>query len=168
MANSRPAKRSFNVAEIPLSPANATTGVWAYQLAANKLTLHKAAAATTSVVNIPVKKDAQPGAEDNKIAAISVSYTVATANLTSAPTAALRVLTTDATSGALTASTIAGALTFSGTNTVGTAIGTYFATFTPTTPAQIADTDSVVLELTMNEAATSVLDINSMKVDYSG
>lgn len=168
MANSRPAKRTFSVAEIPLTPSSATTGVWASQLASNKLTFHKAAAATTSVVNIPIKKDAAPGSEDNRIASISVSYTVATAALSSAPTAALRVLTTDATSGALTATTIAGALTFSGTNTVGTAAGTYFATFTPTTPTQIADTSSVILELTMNEAATSVLDINSVKVDYTG
>ena len=151
-----------------MSPSNATTGTWTVQLSSGKVSLHKAAAATTSVVNIPVKKDNRPGFEDSLIKSITVSYTVGTAALTSAPTAVLNKNTVSATTGAQTNATVAGTLAFAGTSTNGTEIGSFNATFTVTSPAQIADTDSLILTLTMNEAATSVLDITGVKVDYTG
>lgn len=168
MANSRPNKRSFSVIELGMSPSNATTGAWTLQLSAGKITLNKAAAATTSVVNIPIKKDADAGAEDKKVASVAFEYSVATAALSAAPTAVLNINTVNPTTGALTSSTVAGTLTFAGTNTVGTAVGDYIATFAITTPVQLADTDSAFLTVTMNEAATSVLNLNGVKIDYTG
>ena len=167
MASSRNDKRTYSPAALALTPSNATTGVWASQLASNVYSFHKAAAGTTSVVNISVPKTEDPGSEDNKIKSIAVQYKVSTANLTSAPTAVLNKITYNA-DGTTTRAAVTQTLAFSGLNAVGTAIGDYWATVTITTPAQLADNEDYVLALTMNEAATSVLDINAVQVDYTG
>jgi len=169
LANSRTRKRNLSVLDLGLTAANSVTGVAALTITGGTAKLTKAAAATVSVVNIPVpKQPIDAGFEDGRIASVSVAYSVATAGLTGAPTATLNKQTINATTGAVTTATIAGTLTFVGTNAVGTAIGDYIATFTVTAPAATADTDALFLALTMNEAATSVLSINGASVDYSG
>lgn len=145
----------------------ATTGAWAYQLAANIFSFHKVAAATVSVVNIAIPYDERGGLQqDGNLTAFSVDYAVATANCTSAPTLVLRKLTKNAATGVTTSAVLASTLTFTGTNTVGSAIGTYNAVATVTTPAALGDDESLVAEMTMNEAATTVLDIFGATATY--
>lgn len=167
MANASSRARTFNVAQLGLHAGNATTGTWTTDLTGNKYTLKKAAAATTSVVNLPVPT-APNGAwqEDGQVSVIEVSYTVATAALSSAPTAILNKLTFDSTNGDLERAAVTQTLTFAGLDAVGTAAGDHIARVTITTPTTLTEDESYVLSLTMNEAATSVLNINSVKVTY--
>jgi hypothetical protein len=162
-----------------MTAANATTGVWTLALSAagapaGSITLHKAAAATTSVLHIPIpmaprgdpNEDAQPSI-------IEAFYLVTTANLTGAPTAVLNKMSYPGGAGtglaALAAATQS--LTFAGVDGVGTvagaaAAGSHIAVVTITTPATLADSDDLALQLTMNEAATSVLDFFGITVTY--
>lgn len=168
MASASSRKRSFNAAELGLHAGNATTGAWTTDLTANIYSLKKAAAATTSVVNIPVPKAPKSEwQEDGVPSVIEVNYLVATAALSSAPTAILNKLSRNTSTGAFTRTAVAQALTFTGANTVGTAVGAYDAVVTITTPTALADNESLVLSLTMNEAATSVLNINGMTVTFN-
>jgi|SRR5687768_3214433 len=168
MANSSARARFYNVAELGLHAGNATTGVWATALASNKYTLRKAAAATTSVVNIPVPK-AQQGQyeEDARVATIRIDYTVSTAALSSAPTVILNNLKFDSTNGDLERTAVTQTVTFGGLDAVGTAVGDHFALVTVTTPTALTEDESLVVSITMNEAATSVLDLNGIKVTYT-
>ena len=145
----------------------ATVGAWVYTVVSNVLGFHKNAAATVSVVHIPVPYDERGGLQqDGMLSEISVDYQVSTNALTSAPTAALRKHTKDPATGITTSASVPGALTFTGTNTVGTAIGTYNAKFAVTDPAALGDYESLTLELTMNENAASVLDIRGATCTY--
>jgi len=167
MATASSRKRTLNTAEIPLLPSNFFTGVWTPQNSGNIYTMHKAAAATTTVAIIPVPKAQQGGFEaDAKPSVIEVNYLVTTAALTSAPTAVLNKLTKN-TDGTYTRTAVTQVLTFSGLDTVGTATGAHNAVVTITTPAELADNETLQLALTMNEAATSVLDINALTVTYT-
>jgi hypothetical protein len=145
----------------------ASVGVWAYTVISNIIGFHKAAAATVSVLHIPVPYDEKGGlAADGFLSEFSVDYQVSTANLTAAPTAVLRKHTKDPATGITTQASVPGTLTFTGTNTVGTAIGTYNAKFAVTDPAALGDFECLIFELTMNEAATSVLDIRGATATY--
>ena len=168
MPNASSRKRFFNVAELGLHAGNATTGAWTTDLTANEYTLKKAAAATTSVVNIPVPKAPRgEWQEDGVVKVIKVPYIVTTAALSSAPTAILNKLTFDTTNGDLERAAVTQTLAFSGLDTVGTAAGDHSADVTITTPTALADNETYVLSLTMNEAATSVLNICGMQVEYN-
>lgn len=176
MPNSRTLKRSYNVAQLGMSPTNFTTGVWTTQLSSGLFSLHKAAAGTTSVVNIPVPHHPRGGLPTNEDAAISiieVFYLVSTANLTSAPTAVLARHTQPGGlgTGFVAEAAITQVLSFAGVDTVGTAFGagaagSHIAVVTVTTPSTLPDTDALVVELTMNENAASVLDIFGISVTY--
>src|SRR5438128_176372 len=92
MPNSRTLKRSFNVAHLGVQLQNFTTGVWTTQLSSGLFSMHKAAAASTSVLNIPIPHGPRGGIptnEDGQVSIIEMFYLVGTANLTSAPTAAM-------------------------------------------------------------------------------
>src|SRR5687767_1402277 len=135
MANASSRARFFNAADLALTPSNATTGVWASQLASNEYTLHKAAAATTSVVNIPVPRAPMGNyTEDAPVSVIRIGYNVTTAALSSAPTVILNKLTMGASNGQLTRAAVTQTLTFGGLDSVGTAVGEHFAIVTITTP----------------------------------
>ena len=176
MGSNRTLKRTHNIAQLGLQPTNATTGVWTIQLSSGIFTLHKAAASTTSVVNIPIPhgpRGGQPTNEDASPSVIEVFYLVSTANLTGAPTVALNKHTMlgGTGTGVTSSATVANSLTFAGVDGVGTAFGTattgaHIAVVTITTPVTLADTDSLVLTITMNEASTSVLDISGIAVTY--
>ena len=176
MAGSRTLKRTFNVGQLGMNAANATTGVWTIQLSSGLYSLHKAAAGTTSVVNIPVPHGPRGGVPWNEDAAISIIemiYLVGTANLTSAPTVALnkQLYLASGGTGVASTSTVANTLTFSGVDTVGTAFGNsttgaHVAVATITTPVTLQDQESLIYTITMNEGATSVLDIFGICVTY--
>ena len=165
MANVATGKQRFKLAL--LNPI-ATTGVWAYQLAANILSFHKVAAATVSVISVCVPYDERGGLQaDGMLSAISYDYTVATANQTGAPTPVLRKLTKNAATGVTTSAVVTTTTAFTGTNTVGSAIGTYNCILTVATPAALGDEESLILEITQNEAATTVLDIFGVTATYA-
>lgn len=177
MANARTLKRSFNIAQLGLSPSSATTGAWTTQLSSGLVSLHKAAAGTTSVLNIPIPngpKGGIPYCEDAQISIVELFYLVSTANLTSAPTIVMNRHTMPGGAGtgfvAITA-TPAATLTFAGVDTVGTAFGagaagSHILVATFPTPYNLIDTDALVMTVTMNEGATSVLDIYGISVTY--
>lgn len=168
MANASSRKRFHSAADLGLHAGNATTGAWTTDLTSNIYSLKKAAAATTSVVNLPVPKAPKSEwQEDGVPTVIEVNYLVSTAALSSAPTAILNKISRDTSTGAVTRTAVTQTLTFTGANTVGTATGAYDAVVTITTPTAIADNETLVLSLTMNEAATSVLNINGMTVTYN-
>ena len=137
----------------------------------------KAAAATTSVVQIQIPhapRGGFPYNEDTAISIIEVFYAVTTAALTSAPTVVLNKQTYPGGTGTgfAATSTIAQSLTFAGVDAVGTAAGagaagSHIAVVTVSTLAAALDTESTILTITMNEAATSVLDIFGITVTYA-
>jgi hypothetical protein len=162
--------RFLDAADMSLTPSNATTGVWASQLASNIYSFHKAAAATTSVINLPVPRSfGQLKSDDLGPSIIKVYYKVATADLTSAPTAVLNKLQGPATTGIVARAAVTQALTFGGIDTVGqtSTAGDHIAIVTLAAPLVLQDNESLVLALTMGEAATSVLDIFGMQVTYA-
>lgn len=177
MANSSSNGRFFTVSELGLSAASATTGVWTLALSAagvpaNTVSLDKAAAATTSVVHIPIPK-APNGRylEDGPVASFSLFYNVTTADLTTAPAVALYKYTMNTSTGLVVIAAITQTIAFGGIDAVGKvsgagAAGSHIATCTITTPAALANNESLVSKWTMGEAATSVLDITGLSVTY--
>lgn len=177
---SRTLKRSFSIAQLGVFPASATTGVWTEQLSTGMFSLHKAAAATTSVVSIQIPHGPQGGIggistnQDTNIQLIELFYLVSTADLTSAPTVALNKVTLPGGllgTGFAANATVTQTLTFAGVDTIGKvsgagAAGSHIAVVTLTTPAVLADTDALILTITMGEAAASVLDIFGVTVTY--
>jgi hypothetical protein len=167
--------RGFTPLQLSMTAANATTGVWTLALSAAAVPtgyvgLHKAAAATTSVVHFNVPR----GPKSGRIGKIEVFYQVTTAALTSAPTAVLNKHTIPGGTGTGLAAlaAVTQTLTFAGIDAVGTAAGAaaagaHIAVVTITTPATLADYEALALTLTMNEAATSVLDITGMAVTWT-
>lgn len=170
MAASTPLTRFYSDRELGLSPSSATTGVWASQLSSGITSLHKAAAATTSVVNLPIPKSGGGQYnEDKLVSVIKVFYKVATADLTSSPTAVLEKITAPTGTGIVAKTDVAQTVTFGGVEAVDgktSTSGDHILIVTVTAPAQLANTDSLVLEVTMGEAATSVLDIFGIQVTY--
>jgi hypothetical protein len=95
--------------------------------------------------------------------------------LTSAPTVVLQKITEPGAGGtglgAIAA--VTQALTFSGIDTIGKvsgagAAGSHVGVVTITGPAYLSDQESLFATFTMNEAATSVLDIFGIAVTYTG
>lgn len=176
MPGARTLKRSYNVAQLGLQPTNILTGVWTVQLSSGLYSLHKAAAGTVSVANIPIPhapRGGTPTNEDAQVSLIEIFYLVSTANLTSAPTAVVNKQTYPGGTGTgfVATAAVAQALTFAGVDTVGTAFGagaagSHIAVITPTVPATLTDTESLIVALTVNEGATSVLDLFGITVTY--
>ena len=175
MANARPNKVSYTAMQLGANVDSATTGVWTMALSAagtpaGTFTLHKAAAATNSVLHFPIPLSPL---EDARPAIIEVYYLVTTADLTTAPAAVLNKMTypTSGGTGLAALAAVAQTLTFGGIDTIGKvsgagAAGSHVAIITVTTPSLLADTDGLHLQLTMGEAATSVLDIFGATVTY--
>lgn len=186
MPSQRTLRRTYNAAELGLFPASATTGVWLQKLSSGLYSLNKAAAATTSVVNIavpPSPRGGQPTLEirtwEDKydwnalIASIEVFYLVSTADLTTAPTVVLSKMTMPAAGGTgfVASTAITQTVTYAGVDAVGKAngvgaAGSHIAVVTITSPVAVGDNESLVLTITMGEAATSVLDIFGIGVNY--
>lgn len=177
MPNSRTLKRSFNVAHLGVQLQNFTTGAWTTQLSSGLVSMHKAAAASTSVLNIPIPhgpRGGLPTNEDGQVSIIEMFYLVSTANLTSAPTAVMNRHTFPGGTGTgfvAVTTTPTATVTFAGVDTVGTAngagaTGSHIMVMTLATPYNFIDTDSLIATVTMNEAATSVLDIFGITVTY--
>lgn len=171
MAPARTLKRSYSAAQLGLQAGNATTGVWATQLSSSLYSLHKAAAGTTSVVNIavpPGPRGGLPTNEDAQVSIIEVFYKVTTAVLTSAPTVVLSLNTQPGGtgSGTVSRSAVTQVLSFAGADSVGTAVADHIAVVTVSTPFTMLDSDHLILTITMNEGATSVLDLFGITVTY--
>lgn len=146
-----------------------TVGTFTYTTASNITSLDKTAADDTSVVVFPIKKMPRTlDQDDPAISVIEVTYSVATAALDAAPTAVLNKLTKNTTTKVWSRSAVTQTLTFAGTNTAGTAAGTYDAIVTITTPTRLEDNESLELELTFNAGATTVLKLFGMAVTHTG
>jgi hypothetical protein len=178
MANSSYRLRFFNVLELGLTAANATTGVWTLALSAagvpaSTVSLDKAAAGTTSVIHIPVPRAQKAEAqEDGQATVLKLFYNVTTANLTTAPSVVLNKVSQNTSTGLNTITAITQAITFAGVDAIGkvagaAAAGSHIAVVTITTPVTLADNETLIATFTMGEAATSVLDITGMSVAYN-
>ena len=157
------AKQFFSVGKLGLGN---TTGTWTRVTASNVTTLNKTAADDTTTVDVAIPL--QPGMfalEKQPIKAIELQYTVATAALDAAPTAVLNKITIDPDTGVITRAAVTQTLTFKGTNTVGTAAGTYFAVITPASPISPNAGEEYTLEVTFNAAATTVLKVSGLQID---
>lgn len=177
MPASRTLKRSYSVKHLGVNIADFTTGVWTMQLSSGIFSMHKAAAASVSVFNVAIPhapRGGFPTNEDAQVSIVELFYLVSTANMTSAPTCVFNRHTFPGGTGtgfvAITA-TPAPTMTYAGVDTVGTAngagaTGSHIAVATLATPYTFIDTDSLVATYTMNEAATTVLDIFGITVTY--
>jgi hypothetical protein len=179
MAASRTLKRSYTSMQLNANVDSATTGVWTMALSAagtpaGTYTLHKAAAATTSVLHFPVPPSPFGGNNDDaQLSIIEFFYLVTTADLTSAPTAVLNKMTYPggAGTGLAALAAVTQVLSFAGIDTIGKvsgagAAGSHIAVVTITTPSTAVDSDCFHLQMTMGEAATSVLDIFGITCTY--
>ena len=178
MASSSANKRFFTVSELGLTAASATTGAWTLALSAagvpaGVVSLDKAAAATNSVIHIPVPKDLKESKqEDGQVASFALVYNVTTADLTTAPSCVLKKFSYSTATGLTATATQTTTIAFTGIDTVGkvsgaAAAGSHIATVSITTPFSLADNESLVATFTMGEAATSVLDITGLQVTYN-
>ncbi len=179
MANARTIKRSYGVLELGVNVDTATTGAWTMALSAagapaGTLSFHKAAAGTTSVLHIGIPQSPWGGSNDNaQVSIIEFFYLVTTADLTSAPTVVLNKMTYPggAGTGLAALAAVTQSLTFAGVDSIGKvsgagAAGSHIAVVTITTPAALTDQQSLHLQLTMGEAAGSVLDVFGISVTY--
>lgn len=145
------------------------TGTFTMTNSSNQSYWLKTDADNTSIVAIPIPKIPRTlNLDDPAVSVIAVTYSVATASLDAAPTAVLSKHSKHATTKVWTDGSVANALTFAGTNTAGTAAGTYDAIVTVTTPVRMTDLECLELELTFNAAATTVLTIFGMAVTTTG
>ena len=157
------AKRFFGVGE--LNPSN-TTGTWAQVTASNVTTFNHTAGDDTSILDFVVPTaSGYLGFDRQPIKAIKVQYTVATAALDAAATAVLNKITVNDTTGVVTRAAVTQTLTFEGTDTTGTAAGTFFAVITPATPLTPDEGEYYTVELTFNAAATTVLKVADVQIE---
>lgn len=157
------AKQFIGVGE--LNPAN-TTGTWTRVTASNVTTYNKTVADDTTTVDFEVP--ALPGMfalDRQPVKAIEVQYSVATAALDAAPTAVLNKITIDPATGVITRAAVTQTLTFKGTNTVGTAAGTYFAVITPSAPISPNAGETYTVEVTFNAGLTTVLKVGGINLE---
>jgi len=173
MPNARTLKRSYNVLQLGMTAANSITGVAALSQASGLWSLNKAAAATVSVLHVPIPpapKGGLPTNEDAQLSIVEFFYIVGAANFTSAPTIVLNRQTYPGGTGTGTAAVTAGGpaptLTFAGLDGVGTAIGSHIAVATYAAPYNLVDSDSLIAALTMNEAATSTWQFFGLTATY--
>ncbi len=173
MAGSTPINRTYGITQLGISFQNASIPGWTMLYSGGIASLHKEATGNTgSVVNLQVPHSPRGGSnEDAQVSVLSVFYLVTTADLTSAPTAALNKVTYPAGTALVASATVTQSLTFGGIDSIGKvngagAAGSHTAIVTITTPITLATTDNLYLALTMGEAATSVLDIFGMQVTY--
>ena len=186
MALSRVSKRTFTAAELGVHPDNFSAGAWYSLLSSGIYSLHKDPAASESVINIPLPRVQRPDYPTQErlgweskydlnpiIKSIEVFYKVTGADLSSAPTAVLNKQTYpgDTGSGLVSNAAVTQALTFAGVDAIGIAsgadaAGSHIAVVTLTTPTTYAETEAFVLSLTMNEAATSELDIFGIAISF--
>lgn len=165
------ATRFYTVQQIPILNS---AGSWNQVVASNKVTLNKTAAADTSVLYFEVPRDLHgSGLNSSGISNIKVAYSVATASLSSAPTVVVDEVSCDPTSGVTTRTAVTSTISFTGTNTVGTAAGTYQAVIpldlgynSSATGAFLSESDALVVELTFVAAATTVLKVLGVTVTY--
>lgn len=148
-----------------------TVGTWALDLASNVFSYKHTDGNDTSVVAITIPKGEFGQNVQNAPSIIKVPYTLTTADLDAAPTAVLNKLTWSSSTGVVTRSAVTQTLTFAGVDTTGTAAGagaagTHIAVVTITTPENLGEDEAYVLELTLNAAATTVLNIQGLSVSY--
>ena len=145
------------------------TGTFTLTNASNQTYWEKTAADNTSIVAIPIPKIPRTlNQDDPAISIIAVTYSVATTALDAAATAVLSKHTKSTTTKVWTAAAVTQTLTFAGTDTTGTAAGTFDAIVTITTPTRLADNECLELELTFNAAVGTVLKLFGMAITHTG
>lgn len=160
------ATRLYSIKDID---PHAQSGTWTYTTAANILSYDKTAADTTNIMTFAVPKlPRTEKLDDPPVSVIAVTYSVATTALDAAVTAVLNLLSKHATTKVWSRSAVTQVLTFAGTDTTGTAAGTFDAITTITTPVRLADNESYELELTFNGAAGTVVKLFGMAVTHTG
>lgn len=149
------------------------TGTWALDLTSNVFSFKHTDGNDTSVVAIPIPKfNGDQIGWQNAPSIIGVTYTLTTADLDAAPTAVLGKKSFNTSTGVTTHSAVTQTLTFAGVDAIGIAsgsgaAGTHIAVVTVTTPTQLADNEYLVLELTLNAGASTVLNIQNFYVTYA-
>ena len=143
-------------------------GTWTLTQASNLIELVKTPANDTSVLTFEIPRDLHGSAVNvSGISAVAVHYVVATASLDAAPTVTVNKVTMNASTKAISRAAVSNTLTFAGTNTVGTAAGTYVANIAFAAAAAALDESSAyTVEVTFNGAATGALKVGAVEVTY--
>jgi len=146
---------------------DATVGTWTLSVASSIPQLLHTDADNTSVLtyHIPREVGASSPLGNPKLVAVSLQYAVATAALDAAPTAVFNTLTMATDTRIVSRAAAADTTTFSGTNTVGTAAGTYACRAALDQPLELADNQSLTVDFTINAAATSVVTIRGILIE---
>ena len=146
-----------------LAPIN-SGGAWNWTLTSNLVSFVKTAAADTTKLLFTVPRDTKSsGLTDATPSGIRVNFVVATAGLSSAPTATVNKVTYNATTRAISRAAITSTVTIAGTDTVGTSAGTYSADIT-FAPQQLLDNEALTVEVSFVAAATSALSVGGAGV----
>lgn len=156
------------VINVSLGAIIATVGTWALDTTSSLPNLKHTAADNTSVLFIPLNlpPEISIAPQNYQIAKVDFQYVIGTAALDAAPTAALARISTVETTGVRTRTAeTTPTMSFVGTNTVGTAAGTYIGTATPAASlAHLENNEQFWLELTLNAAATTDLAIGFVRI----
>ena len=170
MAGANKLTRFYHALELGMTATNFTVGTWAFDLTSNVVTFLKAAADNTSVVIIPIP--ASPNGalgEDRQVSIIKIPYVVGIADLDAAPSAVLDLVSIPATTGVAARSAIAETETFTGDDAVGIAFasgGQHVHIITVDTPVTTQTDEHLILEWTVNAAATSTVRFYGIEVTY--
>jgi hypothetical protein len=143
-----------------------TTGSWSYSYSGNLVSFVKTPNADTTTLSFEFERDLSTADGNTGITRVSINYVVATASLSSAPTATVNKVTIDPSTRVVSRSAVTQAITFSGTNTVGTAAGTYTADITFDQSA-ITFGEAFTVEITFVAAATTALSVNGAELNYA-
>jgi hypothetical protein len=143
-------------------------GTWTVTAVSNVLKQRKSAADQTPVIRFPVRPErVVPDGWYRKIKSIEIPYSVATAALDAAPTSVVRVISMNETTGVWSASSLTVTQSIRGTDTTGTAVGDFVITLN-FDPQDLNDSSYLQVEVTIDAAATTVLDIGAPRVNETG
>ena len=155
----------FSIQELAPNPS---LGTWTESVASNIVQLAKVAQSQSPVLTFSIPRDKLGTAwGDPKIVSMSVQYAVATAALSSAPSLVFNALSMAEDTRVVSRTAKADTTTFSGTDTVGTAVGTYAVKGALDQPLELLDTESLTAEFTFPCAATTVLTLRGVLVEVA-
>lgn len=151
---------------IPLTAIKTTVGTWALAVAANLLTLDKAAAdEAANVLYVPIG-ETFPKSSPRRVDSIDIWWATSVAAMTTGTTAALYKGTLPATGVAATGAAIEFAYDSAhDTDAERKAVGSHKMRLTPTTPIALAENETLWLVLTITPAATTIVKLAGIQAN---
>lgn len=145
---------------------HASAGTWTTTIASNIPQRAKVAADETPTLTFAIPANlVESGAGKPTIKSVSCQYTVATAALDAAPSIVFNLMTMADTSRAITRAAAADTTTVSGTDTTGTAAGTFAAKGSFDQPLVLNGNQYLTAAFAFDCAATTVLTVRGISIE---